>query len=297
MSREPRVAIPQFPAPGPAYDAQNETAYRRAVEETLRSLAHNTAEVPEVQVTASRSGASATVTLAVRDRGRRVTAIEFNKREGTGAATGWVSAWDTTTGTIGTDPELARSESVSIPAGLDSAFEWRLTYRDQFGAEFTKGGSVPTANLASVNKSLVVPYSLMVPISNTEPFDVASGYLTPGGTLATRTYVCGVVLPQGVQITNFSARLYVQSTSDSAYAALWKGSNTTGLDTRLAEAIHSEVGAPTWETASAAVSPTVTVGQETYGIVVQLYSQAAAANSAFLWGKIDYTAPDYSKTY
>lgn len=103
------------------------------------SITRGASYTPKVQTSVTRSGTTATVALTVTDTLKRVTAVEFNKREG-GSYGGWVSTWDAATGTAGADASLTRSEGVSL--ARDSELLWRVTYTDENGDSKTLGDAV-----------------------------------------------------------------------------------------------------------------------------------------------------------
>lgn len=129
-----------------------------------------------------------------------------------------------------------------------------------------------------------IPYAQMVAADDTVPWSIASGYLQPNSTAVTQTYVQSVLLPKGVVLTGFRARLYRETASESAVAALWQGSDTTGLATKLADLSNDGTG---WQTKEDLTLETE-VGDETYTVVVQLHSTALAADARFLWAEPIY---------
>jgi hypothetical protein len=206
----------------------------------------------------------------------------------------WSSTWSSSTGTPGTDATLSRSISFTSDPGTSQSASYRITFADENGDSKSIASTLHASNLDPVVKTLRVPYSMMIPISDSETWNVASGYLDPGGTSVTRTYEHALVLPKGVEITAFSARLYRGAVADSAVAALWQGSDTTSLSTKLGQADHTSTG---WATVSTSASPLpVTVGDEAYTVVVQLFANSAQS-ARFLYFEATYTMPTYANGY
>lgn len=129
-----------------------------------------------------------------------------------------------------------------------------------------------------------VPYSAPRPAIDTETFSIASGYLHPGAT-ATRTYQCGVDIPENTEIFALSGRLYIEGGSDLVNVALWQGDDTTALATKIAEVTASATA--TWSTVEDTSSPLpVVAGGELYTLVVQLDANTTATHTRFLYALI-----------
>ena len=285
-----RAAVPRFPDAPQQYDAGNEADFRRTLEQSITELIHAHTIKPAINVEADRSGSSATLQISILDYDRRVTAVEFNKREGSGAATGWVTTWDTSTGTIGTDAELIRTEAISIPEGLDSSGEWRVKWRDQRGTVHTEGGPIPLANLASLTKTLREPHTSFTPTTNATTWVMVAGGLSPSGA-AGGQYRASIVLPFGATATGFRARLYRNAVGDSATATVYSIDNN-GTATLQATASHSTTG---WQTVSGSFS--VAVADTVHLVLLaELTNSAATGDAVILWFDVDYTAPNYATT-
>ncbi|GIW89939.1 MAG: hypothetical protein KatS3mg109_0371 [Pirellulaceae bacterium] len=72
------------------------------------------------------------IDLTIWDPALRVTAVEYQTKTGTGDYGGtWLSAWDASTGTAGTDQVLTRRKDVALQSGHQSAIKWRVLYLDQ----------------------------------------------------------------------------------------------------------------------------------------------------------------------
>ena len=105
---------------------------------------------PEVQVAEVRSAATSTVTIDVKDRDLRVTAIDFRKRDGAdgGASlSAWIvggnggggSGWYAASGTLGSSTTLQRVLNISVADGTEGEFQWRVVYADDTGNAQTFG--------------------------------------------------------------------------------------------------------------------------------------------------------------
>lgn len=100
--------------------------------------------IPQVREEVSSSGSTGIVTLTVTDPDLRVTAVEFQEKVGRNDYGGtWLTSWDTTSGTPGTDETLTRGESVSLDVKHVSAIKYRVTYTDPNGDSQEIGGHVP----------------------------------------------------------------------------------------------------------------------------------------------------------
>lgn len=287
-----RAAIPSFSNAPDTYDRGNEQEFRAQLTRTLTDVTQSRIEKPAIQVEASRSASSATLTVTILDEDRRVTAIEFNKREGSGSATGWVSLWDTTTGTIGTDASLIRSEAISIPAGLDSSAEWRVKWRDQRGAEHVDGGPIPLSNLASVTKTLRLPFTAVAPTDETVRWSYENGYLRPGATGGPGAqFRCVAPLPSGVTTSAIRARVYRETGSDVATLSA-RVVDDNGGATSAGSVSHSSTG---WQTISLSVSQAI--GTVALLLTIDLQSVSSTLDSRLTWIEVDYSTPSYDKTY
>jgi hypothetical protein len=289
-----RAPVPSLPDPPTDYNQGWASSLIQSLRQGFSDVINGHTIKPIVKIEAARVGDEATMTVTVRDADRRVKAIEFAKREGSSAATGWVSTWDTSTGTIGTDVELVRAEDIAIPPGLDSAAEWRVKWRDQQGTEHIEGGPIPLSNLASVNKTLRIPHAALVPFNAAQAL-FGEGLAYPGVT-ATNVYFSGtVVLPQGVTITLFRARTFRATGSDVAESRLYRMNDDGQVASDLTGALTQTTTAAFETVTSAALSETVSTYSYTW--FVRLNSAATAANTAVAWADITYTAPSYDKSY
>ena len=84
--------------------------------------------IPQMSVVQSQSGSTGTVTLTVQDPARMVTGLTFAEKTGAGGYGGFGSAWDTSTGTEGTDVELLRTEDISLAGKHNVAIQIKMAY-------------------------------------------------------------------------------------------------------------------------------------------------------------------------
>lgn len=288
-------------ANGVAYDVRIRSVNTLGVASAFVSASHTVStsatavilRTPEVSEVVTRSGTTATLTLTIADPTLAITAIQFNKREGDGALTGYVSTWDSSSGTIGVNTALSRSENVSVPDGKDSEIRWRVIYTDAAGNSRTIENTVHLANLRTITKVLRVPFSEMIPAVDTDTWNVTGSAIRPNATLNTSNFMGSMVLPIGVTITNVSARLFRNTSSDTAFVLFVRGDSSGGAGSTLATLTHSTTG---WQTISSGISELVDSG-DSYFFNVELQSNSAAADSAFAWLEVTYSVPSYAASY
>jgi len=247
---------------------------------------------PEVSESVVRTDESATLSLVIFDPALKVTAIEFNKREGDGSATGYVDTWDNTSGTEGVDDTLTRDEAVAIEDGKDSEIRWRVTYTDDSGNSVEIHNTVHLANLQTLEKVLRIPFGELLPNSDTSVWTVTAEYIVARTTAGLVAYA-SIVLPVGVTITQFSARMYRNSSSDAAAAQLFSVDNAGSGSTMIAECNHSTTG---WQTVNDSLSESVTTDKQYVGAVV-LSPVTTNTNARFMWFELTYTVPTYAASY
>ncbi len=236
------------------------------------------------------------LTIVVNDLALRSTGVEFNKREGAGAATGWVTSWDTTTGVAGVDGSLTRVEDVTVGLGLESEISWRVGYLDANSDQKYIGNTLNTGNLAANTKTLRLSFSSMAPFDDatTWKFVGPSLYLSANGILGS-TFVGTVVLPKGVEIVGFRARMKrTDGTNDLAVVYLNRVNDDGATLTTLATLTHAGTGWITYENTSLSD----VVDDEAYLVTVVLDPGALSGNDdcGFLWSEIDYITPSLAVT-
>lgn len=141
----------------------------------------------------------------------------------------------------------------------------------------------------SLDKAVRVPWREVIPNNDTTPW-LVSDYLSVGATGNVENYGAPVVLQKGVTLTGFRARLYRESTADTALARLRRtGDSATG--TNLVTLNSTSTG---WVTLTSSTVNQL-VGDETYTIAVQLRCVSTATGARYLWAEPLYTMPSYDK--
>lgn len=210
------------------------------------SMPYNADHRPVVKDDWVRSGTTATLTLTIADPFLAITAVEFNKREGAGSATGWVTSWDTASGTT----TLTRVEAVSVPQGKDSEIQWRVTYEDAAGVSRTVEGSQSVSNWDESTRTHQLNLLAFEDAEN-------NGIKLVDGAGATYV-VANIVLggpglysmqfeqPIGQILRNITIDLY-NTTGDNSISFSWYYITTGGAITTLYSSLgHS--GTTGWET-------------------------------------------------
>lgn len=92
---------------------------------------------PSIAVQETIGSGSFSVTIDIEDPDRRINSeIAFQTRTGTGAYGGsWLTSWDTSTGTVGTDGTLQRIEAVSFGTNGRAALKFRVQWLDDAGEQ------------------------------------------------------------------------------------------------------------------------------------------------------------------
>lgn len=204
-----------------------------------------------------------------------------------GSFTPTVSAKPTALGEIQRPlmPQLTHLGNVEIPSGSDVYVS---------SAKNIKVGTQATTGVRS--KTLRVGFNQVVPALNTETWDAQNGFLWPNATLVTRTYEGAVLLPKGVVIKSFAARLR-RGGSGGAATVFLKTASSAAAVTTLATCTATTVATTSFNTITK-TTLNQTVGEtETYFTHVQLFSTASAGASraSFLWAEIGYDMPVYEK--
>lgn len=288
----PRAALPRLPDAPVQYEQTWASDLLRTLDQTLEQLAYGQITKPLMRVECARSGAAAALTATVIDFDRRVVSIEFNKREGSGAATGWVSTWDTTTGTIGTDASLIRIESVSIPAGLDSAAAVRLKWRDQQGQEQIEEYPVPLAHLSSTTKTYTIPFTSFKEqtygLAEIKQFGSGPEYIRATSATAVNLYA-SAILPVGAVVTDMRVHMYRTGVSDSASFTGWH-IPSGGTPTNKSP-LASVSALATWETVEGTLTEFTVAARDTILFSIQLDALATGDDVRAQWCEIEYRAP------
>ena len=220
------------------------------------------------------SSATAQLDLVVSDPFKKVSAVEFKKREGSQAAdvfsTAWLSSWDGSTGTAGSAVTLTRREDVATDVGEESIIRWRVVYTDYNGDSQTIAGAQSSANIdeeASID--IEFGYADIVPTTDFTDW-VVGGFITPFGTVSKQALI-DLAQPTAVVVTGWAARMYRNSASDVAVAALRKVSDTGGI-TGVGTLTHSTTG---WATLSSTIAPHSMVAGERLQVIYTLQNNSA----------------------
>ncbi len=166
---------------------------------------------PKVTEDLTRSGANDVLTLTISDPLLKVTNVEFNKREG-GTFSGWVTTWDSSTGTAGTDATLTRGEATAV--ALDAEIRYRVTFTDENGATKTVGSSI-------------VLFAFIAPKVTEE--------LSRSGTTGTLALTISDPL---LRVTAVEWKESVQGAAYAGFSSAWSSSTgTSGVDATLTRSV------------------------------------------------------------
>ncbi len=118
-----------------------------------------------------------------------------------------------------------------------------------------------------------------------------------GDAPSTRSMVAPLILPPGVTVTKFQARLYAQTTSDHSQASFFRVSDESTF-TNLTTLTAASSDAGSWATydSSAGFSESIST-DENYVIRFLGWSTANGINSRFMWARITYSMPDLRNAY
>lgn len=142
----------------------------------------------------------------------------------------------------------------------------------------------------NATKTIRVPYSEFMPVSETTKWLCGAFYLAPNVASAEQVYIASIVVPKGVTITNVAWRWRRGSTGDTVRLYFYRGGDA-GLTTLASVDPVSGTGV---NTSSAAVSQLV--GDEHYVSVVSL-TGTAGTSVYLLWFEVTYTMPTPDKAY
>ncbi len=141
-----------------------------------------------------------------------------------------------------------------------------------------------------LTKTLRVPFAECLPVVESATWFCGAGYIRPNALNAATDYEAAVLMPKGVTLTAFKARMYRQTASDNAVAVLRRGADD-GTQTALVTLTDVTNGA--WVTMSGALSELV--GDALYRFSVSLKAVSANTDARLMWFELEYTVPDYSK--
>ena len=148
-------------------------------------------------------------------------------------------------------------------------------------------------NQGIISKTIRIPHSELVPFTDNVTFRHQVGWLSGNNTGSTLTFNGAVVVPKGVTITRFRARLYraIDSASYLSTAEFFR-TNDDGTATSLGIVTHTGTGFATFESSVL----TELVGDNAY-VVRSALLTAVIDNARFLWFEIDYDMKDFRDAY
>ena len=247
---------------------------------------------PRVQADWDRtSSTTAALDLTIDDPTLSVTAVRFNKREGSedgDVFTGFITTWDRSTGTIGVSTALTRGEDVLIEEGQESIIRWEVDFTDELGATQTIAGAFSSTNVDEHSRTVVVDHLLIQEVLPTTDSFRAAQYLYAGPQISTLFFRQSVTLPIGVEITNFRARMFSDNASAPGTARLRRIDSSDVAQNISAQLTWSNEGA-SWK--SDAVSYT-TIDEESYQVEISLdNNNVSGPDCRFYRAEITYTKP------
>lgn len=255
---------------------------------------------PAVEVAWTRQASTtAALDLTIVDLDRLVTTVRFNKREGSEAAdafTGWVTTWDRSTGTIGTDGSLVRGEDVLVEAGQESIARWEVDYVDEDGGAHTLAGAQSSQNADQNETTVYWTFHGAVPVYDTGPVDLSGDYLQ-NRTAGDYFYRLPVRLPVGVKITGLSARVYRLDADGETAARLYRYWDNAGTpsNTNIGAAMATTTNG--WQTKTVTGLSEVVAAGYIYAFQVSLANSAGAApDERFLWATVTYVRHSQRET-
>jgi hypothetical protein len=146
------------------------------------------------------------------------------------------------------------------------------------------------ASPSSITKTLRVPFAECIPSNSAQAYTTGLSSILPLNANELITLRSSIVLPKGVTITVFRARMLREdATNDVAEAKLYRV-NDDATASLIATATHTGTGL---STVSAAL--TQLVGDQSYTSQVQLKGFAQNNDAFFVWCEIEYTVPSYDK--
>ncbi|MDH5279529.1 MAG: hypothetical protein OEW52_00100 [Thermoleophilia bacterium] len=247
---------------------------------------------PAIEVAWTRaSSTTAALDLTITDPDRLVTAVRFNKREGSETAdafTGWVTTWDRSTGTIGTDGTLVRGEDVLVEAGQESMIRWEVDYVDEDGTAHTIAGAQTSQNADENSVTVYWQAVAADPINDTVPYDKSNGDLR-NRTAGLNYYNLAARLPVGVIVTEVAANLYRQDTNGTAvftFVETWEAGDTVNTVV-YGPGTHATTA---WDIVTVGSLSITIAATRAYSFSITLDNLAgAAADERLLWVRATYT--------
>ena len=251
---------------------------------------------PKIQADFVRvSSTTAALDIVIEDPSGAVTAVNFNKREGSEAAdafSGWLSSWDRSTGTIGAAGTLTRGEDLLTEDGQESIIRYRITFTDEDGTSVTLAEAFSSTNVDEISTTVFYSHTdADDSVAATAQANKSSGYLYPGDT-ASRIFLLVAVLPEGVTITDYAGRMYRNDTGDKATITLRAVSNTGGLTMIGSLQTHATTG---WATlADSGPNYTVSAAEQIQALIT-LQGVGGGSQARFSYLSITFTRHNYSE--
>lgn len=219
---------------------------------------------------------------------------EFSERAGSQAGDTWgafSSVWDTEPGG---QPPFAGTwlQAITVPDGEEVAMRWRVTFIDEQGDTQVLGDTVYTARVDELTTTVYYSFNQATEnIATSQAANYASGYLHPVDTSA-HAFLMVVVLPAGVTITDYAARMYRQAVGDNATFTLRRITNTGAFLTLGSTRTHSTTG---WATLADS-GPNYTVGaEEQIQGVIGLTGTTIGADARFQYLSITFVRHTYAE--
>ena len=250
--------------------------------------------IPQVVVNEVRTAGTSVVTINAEDPELRVTAIEYKKRDGAeGGDTldaSWQTAWTSTTGAIGASTTLQRVINVPVAAGLEGELQWRLQYTDIEGNIQTVGDSFKVVNLEATTGSVMVPYSQVIPLSDTTLWQInTSNSTVRPGSLSGMNLVGALELPPGVTVTEVELVGYRGGSIDAVQATLKSTPKLGTSVTNIVTVTHDTTG---YQAKSASISELVDA-DNIYSFLVFMNAATLATDARFRSFKVLFDRPSY----
>jgi hypothetical protein len=247
----------------------------------------------------------AEATLSLTDTLLRMVpgSLEFAKKEGQGADTGWVSTWDSSAGTAGTDINLTRVEQIAIVLGVESKFRWRAFYYDHDNNQKPLGDTVSVSNLKGVRKEIIIPFAMFERVgtggagTNAIQTNMDSGMPSNRGPvsdgIASEDYA-PLVLPVGVIIREAYAYGYRTVVGDDFDFFIYRIAYNSAPTAIASTVSHSTTG---WQKVD--LGPlNETVPSDTFYHIMLVMTEASGRNTCTHRGaRIFYDVDAYVKTY
>ncbi len=230
------------------------------------------------------------MTVDVEDLSLSVTAIAFNKRSEDGARSGFVTTWDSTTGTIGASTTLQRVESVAATPGKDAEIGWRVTWTDADGASQIEEDWSEAVHMEAQTKLLRIPHTDFRVQDETDTFEHSANRVLPRNVGTQTNFYASFVVPKGVTITEIEAQMFRAAVGDLAVCVFHRGSPTADTTNQLATLTHTGTG---YSTKSATLSELV--ADDLYLFEYRGTCTVTAFDSRFKWAEITYTVPSAVK--